>query len=414
MALQEWVESLGATPHSEEVPLHDAGGRVLATSVAARQDSPRFDNSQMDGYALSAEANRNHHRSFVAGPVLPAGTDPEVDYPRGLTGSTTACPLMTGSKIPEGTGVVVPVEQCDPPEFVGDGETVRIPRAPEGQFLRRAGSDVRRGEVLLDAGRTMNAQGIGILASQGMRTVEVWRRPRVLLCTGGEEISSDPNRALEAAHILDANGPLLEALSGIHGLDVVERIVTGDDAEVLRGRLDQAVERRRPDLVVTSGGISHGKFEVVRQVLEAAGESWFGHVAQQPGGPQGYGALAGVPVVALPGNPVSTLVSFRLFVAPLAARVWSATSEPVPFSAKVAEGIRGLPDKTQFRRGSMGIRDDAGLWVRAVGGAGSHLLAQSGTANCLIEVPPGAELATGALVRVHALTGDVPRDEEAS
>ncbi|WP_129657582.1 molybdopterin molybdotransferase MoeA [Rothia uropygialis] len=413
-ALTRLLESVGASPRSESLALGRAYGRILANSVIASEDSPRFDNSQMDGYALSAEANRSEDRTFVAGPVLPAGTDPARDYPRGLDRADLVCPIMTGSKLPEGTAAVVPVEKCNPPEFVAAGEHLQVPTVPNGQFLRMAGSDLIRGETLAPAGKPLSAQAIGVLASQGIATVEVWARPRVLICTGGEEVSADATVPLDNAQIPDANGPMLEALCQEHGLEIADKIVTGDDADQLRTRLEEAAQRVQPDLIVTSGGISHGKFEVVRQVLEAEAHAWFGHVAQQPGGPQGYATLSGVPVVALPGNPVSTLVSFRLFVAPLAARMWEAALERHPVTALVSQELRGIPGKTQFRRGRLKARGDATFWVQAVGGSGSHLLAQSVASNCLIEVPPEADLPRGSAVQVHPLTTALEHLEENS
>lgn len=404
------ARDLGAGPRAERVELAAAVGRVLAEDVVAPADSPRFDNSQMDGYALNADAVGREDRFFGVGPVVPAGTDPAKEYPLGLDRADTVCPIMTGAKLPEGTCAVVPVEKCDPPEFAALGAQVRVPRPPEGQFVRPAASDLRRGETLVSEGRTVTPQTVGALASQNVRSVEVWARPRVLICTGGEEISQSED--LDQAQLPDANGPMLEALAGHHGLEVVQRIVTGDDPHDLRNRLDDAMTRWRPDLVVTSGGISHGAFEVVRQVLEGRPRAWFGHVAQQPGGPQGCAAFAGVPVVALPGNPVSTLVSFRLFVAPLVAQVWGAAAEPTVLAARLSADVEGVPAKTQFRRGRLAVGEDATVSVEVVGGAGSHLLAQSVGADCLIEVPPASHLSGGDVVSVHPLAPHPHHEEQ--
>lgn len=407
--IEHW-RSFGAAVRGETVAVdHGALGRILAEDVVAPADSPRFDNSQMDGFALSAADASREDRIFRVGPTVAAGADPETLYPEGLPAGV-ACPIMTGAKIPEGTGAVVPVERCEPPEFGQPGNEVRIPSAPQGQFLRIAGSDIRRGETVLRAGRVLSAHLLGIVAGLGYRQITVRRRPRVLVCTGGEEIvgpadgSATEDDALGASRIYDANGPMLDALCREFGLEPVGRVLTSDRPEEAEARMRRAVREHRPDLVVTSGGISHGAFEVVRQVVGESVSAWFGHVTQQPGGPQGYGDLEGVPVLCLPGNPVSTLVSSRMILMPAAARVWG-TREPETGLAVVDGPVTGLKDKTQFRRGRVAW-DGPRRTVGCVGGPGSHLLAQSAGADCLIEIAPGARLTGGETVTVHLLRPD--------
>ncbi|MDN6324866.1 MAG: molybdopterin-binding protein, partial [Corynebacterium sp.] len=185
-------------------------------------------------------------------------------------------------------------------------------------------------------------------------------------------------------------------LCHVHHLDVAGTVQTTDNPTAFRAALSAAIDKARPDAVVTSGGISHGAFEVVRQTLEHAPGAWFGHVAQQPGGPQGLARFEGVPVICLPGNPVSTAVSFRLFVAPALGESSCAVT------ARITAAEDGLADKDRYLRGRTQVRDGE-LTVRPVGGAGSHLLAQSVTADALIRVPAGATLAAGTLVEVYPL-----------
>src|SRR5699024_10500876 len=194
-----------------------------------------------------------------------------------------------------------------------------------------------------------------------------------LICTGGAEIRSSPTEAsLGAATIPDANAPLLRALAAAAGIAVVGRDRTDDDPEALAAALSAAVAEFEPDAVVTSEALSAGKFEVVRQVLEAADpHAWFGHVDQQPGGPQGAAVFAGVPVICLPGNPVSTLVSFRLFVAPalghVAQEAW----------ARLGSAVTGITGREQFRRGRVVYQSDGTTMAQILGGAGSHLITQA-------------------------------------
>ncbi len=370
------------------VPLADALGRVLAADVSAAHPSPRFDNSQMDGYALSAAHVAATPAVFPVGPTLPAGVDPQVMLPDGI--GEAVVPIMTGAKVPAGTAAIVPVEACRPGEFPDEGALVEVPEVPEGQFIRRAGSDVVAGQRLLGGGTLLNPVTVGVLAGQDLAQVDVLERATVIICTGGAEIGSGGRAAIP-----DANGPMLAALCAQAGIDVATHVRTDDDPARLRSDLTAAVDRHSPTAIITSGGISHGKFEVVRQLLEVDG--WFGHVAQQPGGPQGLSELRGVPVICLPGNPVSTLVSFRLFVAAVLG------AAPAPVTARLVVDVRGLTDRDQFLRGRHAV-DGAGVVTAApVGGPGSHLLAQAATATCLIRVPAGTHLSAGDAVTVYPL-----------
>lgn len=394
------VRELVGTREITDLPPAAAVGRTLARAVAAVEDSPRFDNSQMDGYALGERHLAGG--SFPVGPTIAAGHDPDALLPAGVTDAVV--PVMTGARLPAGTAAVVKVETCTPPEF-GAAETagrVTVPAAPAGQFVRPRGSDIAAGSELLPAGHVVNPRTVGVAAAQGITGLPVRRPARVVLCTGGDEISAAEESG--SATIRDANGPLLAALCARHGITVAGHVRTSDDPAVFRALLHGAVTTHRPDAVITSGGISHGRFEVVRQVLgEAAGASgttgtaWFGHVAQQPGGPQGCAVFAGVPVVCLPGNPVSTAVSFRLFVAPALGEA------PASVTAVVDRDLTGLPDKDQFLRAVLSVDVTGRLTASPVGGAGSHLLAQSVTASALLRVPAGAQLSAGRTATVYPL-----------
>ncbi|RSZ63755.1 molybdopterin molybdenumtransferase MoeA [Corynebacterium hylobatis] len=379
-AVRELVPARGVVT----VPLIDTPGRTLARELTAAHPSPRFDNSQMDGFALSAVHLAQAPGEFTVGETLAAGTDPDALYPAGI--SAAIVPIMTGAKVPQGTAAVVPVEACDPPTFPAAGARIRVTVSPTpGQFIRPAGSDITAGQALLPAGTTLGPVAVGVLAGQNLPTVEVLEQARVLICTGGAEIGGTG-----AADIPDANGPMLHALCQRAGIQVAARLHTDDDPARLRADLAAAVAEHRPTAIITSGGISAGKFEVVRRVLEA--EGWFGHVDQQPGGPQGLARFDGVPVICLPGNPVSTLVSFRLFVAPVLG------TAPAPLTLPLARDAAGLPDRDQFLRGRITT-----LGAEPVGGAGSHLLVQALAADCLIRIPAPGGLLAGEHVEVHPL-----------
>ena len=371
------VRALAPTLPAETLPVTEAAGRFLAQDVLAKCDAPSFDNSQMDGYALPQAGSG----TWRVGPTVPAGVDPDECYPRGLD---CAAPVMTGTKLPAGTAAIVPVEACTPGEFVNEGAEVSVPDCPPGQFVRLAGSDIRAGDLLAPAGAVVTPALIGALIGQGIAEVQVRRRARILTITGGKEIDGTG-----AASIPDSNGPMLTVLAQLHGIDVVGTLRTNDDPNDLERAVALAVDTLTPDAIVTSGGISHGKFEVIRQVFT---DGWYGHVAQQPGGPQGLSTFARVPVLSLPGNPISTLVSFRLYVAPVFGHA------PAPAWVPLAADTTGLDNREQFLRGRL-IDGQA----HTIGGPGSHLLSQAAQADCLIRIPVAATLRAGELVMVYPL-----------
>ncbi|WP_402466370.1 molybdopterin molybdotransferase MoeA [Isoptericola aurantiacus] len=368
------------------------GTRTVVADVVAAVGLPGFDNSQMDGYAVRAADLAGATPSDpvelpVVAPV-PAGTQPPPFAPG------TAAPVMTGAPIPDGADAVVKIEDADPPVFPepGAAATVRftMPVAP-GTFVRPVGSDVAAGDVVVPAGATLGPAQLGVLVAAGVTDVEVAQPPHVLLISTGSELVA-AGEALGPAQIYDANGAALTAALAAVGCRVTHRVVP-DDPAALRAVLADA-----PDdvaLVVTSGGVSAGAYEVVRQTLT---DAWFGHVAVQPGGPQGLGTITlgeasasgsvsrDVPLVAFPGNPVSALVSFELFLRPVLAETTGVVPAHRPRGrAPLAEAIDSPEHLHQVRRGRLG----ADGRVEMVGGPGSHLLAHLAAATLLVHVPPG-------------------------
>lgn len=383
----------------EEIPVEQSLGRIAAVDVTAGFDSPRFNNSQMDGYAVPhADGGR-----FEVTETIPAGT-----VPRLLEGK--AAPIMTGAAVPADATAIIPVERTTPAEFLSPGEYIEVPAVEAGQFVREQGCDIGAGSVIIPAETKISGAAVATLASQSITHIEVIRPARMLICTGGAEISSSSTSAVEeaAATIPDANAPMLRALAADAGIDVVGHVSTNDDPAALKSALAAAIKDMQPDVVVTSGGISAGKFEVVRQVLKVSNpesvevssmetSTWFGHVDQQPGGPQGFAVFEGVPAICLPGNPVSTLVSFRLFVAPVLGQT------PQVSWAQLATATTGIAGRDQFRRGRVESVDDGTLTAHIIGGAGSHLISQAVEATHLIRIPAGANLAAGEVVQVYEL-----------
>lgn len=380
------------------VPLTHAVGRRLAADLVTQHPSPRFDNSQMDGYGVGY-ANLAGGR-FRVGPDVPAGTDPATIYQYGVNGygHDTAVPIMTGAKIPDDVVAIIPVEQAEPATFVEVGDYVQLPQVEVGRFIRRSGSDMRAGTLLANEGTVIDAALVATAASQGIAELPVRARPRIGVIAGGDEVVSTTTPAV--AKIFDANTPLIRSLAQTHDIDIVATGATTDELRDFRSVLDGMVRDHQPDFIVTSGGISEGKYEVVRQLLEHLDISWVGNVAQQPGGPQGYGVYGSTPIIAVPGNPVSTLVSMRMLVLPAVWQAFDAGAQPVQLQARLNSAVTGIQGKTQYRRGTIGVHGTE-IVAQLKGAAGSHLLAQAVGANALLEIPPMARLQPGQTVTAH-------------
>lgn len=382
----------GAWP-TERVPLDAARGRVLAAAVRAEEQLPSFDNSGMDGYAVRA--------AEVAGasaeqPVrLPVAGDVPAGAPVGDLAPGTTVRIMTGAPVPRGADTVVEVEVTD-----GGTETVAISAARDvGSFVRPAGGDVAIGDEVLSAGAVLGAAQLGVLAALGVREVEVRRRPRVLVVSTGSELAEEPEPG--SGQIRDANGVLLSAAVEDAGAVAVRRLWVADDVGGFLARIDDELSGGDVDLVLTSGGVSAGAYEVVKDALGPRGVE-FVKVAMQPGMPQGSGRVSGVPVVCLPGNPVSALTSWEVFVRPA---LRAAYGHPLPhrpvLRARLTEALTPLPAKRQWRRGRL---DRATGEVTPWGPAGSGFLGWFAGADALIDLSPGTTpLAPGDTVDVWDL-----------
>jgi molybdopterin molybdotransferase len=357
-------------PAVERVPLGAALGRVLAASVTSPIDLPPFDNSQMDGYAVAAGA--------VAGPLEVTGHVAAGDAVSDFAGGAVA--IMTGAPLPRGAGAVVPIEAVGAAgAFEPVGGTITLGSdADAGAFVRTRGSDLAAGVELLPAGALLGPAQLGALAASGLAEVPVRARPRVLVISTGAELAP-AGAPLGSGRIYDANSLSLAAAITAAGGVALATAVHSDDPAHFAAALESAGE---VDLVVTSGGVSAGAHEVVRDALEPRGVR-FGAVAMQPGGPQGLGAIrvAGreTPVLAFPGNPVSVLVSFELFLRPLLRGIRSSQWAPL------AAAVDSPEAKHQVRRG----RFAADGSVELVGGPSSHLLVAYARSELLVHLPLG-------------------------
>lgn len=390
------------------LPLVACPDAVLAEDLQAAVDLPLFVNSQMDGYAVrsadvagaSAQAPA---RLRVVGAVH-AG-----DGPGSGVDDDEACKIMTGAPLPEGADCVVPVEDTELEAGGGSaglrgGATVlvRAPRAA-GDFVRRPGDDVRAGDVVIPAGVRLQARHLAAAASLGESGLVVRPKPQVAVIATGSELVA-PGQPLGPGQIWESNSLTLAAALRASGCEVTATLTCGDDREDFADALDTAV--KGADLVVTVGAVSMGDAEVVRQVLEPREGSRFAPIAMQPGGPQGMSSWRETPVLCLPGNPVSALVSFVVLLRPVILEVvgW----QPVrPVRAVLSRDVTSPAGKVQYLRAELGYPDadpaDSGAGAlpvaSPVSGPGSHLVASMARADVLIEIPADStELAAGTEV----------------
>ena len=382
----------------ERLPLLDAAGRVLASEIVAPLTLPAWDNSAMDGYAVrSADVERataDQPATLRVVETIAAG-----QFPARAIGAGEAARIMTGAPLPEGADTVIRVEDTD-----GGTERVVVRDARDTRRnVRPRGEDLREGDVVLSAGQPLGAAQIGVLASVGAAAVDVYRAPRVAILGSGDELV-DLDRfheALGGRRIVSSNSYTLRTLVRDAGAEPVDLGVATDTPESLREHLERAAGC---DLIITSAGISVGEFDYTRDVLTTLGaEMKFWRVRMRPGAPLGFGLLRATPWIGLPGNPVSTMVTFELFVRPAIRRMMGYTRlfrRPVP--VRLEEPVTIGARLTHFLRAIVTVQPDGALTARLTGPQGSGILTSMARANALLIVPedqPRAE--AGALL--HAL-----------
>jgi len=378
------------------VALSEALGLALAEDVIAQLALPVFDNSAMDGYAVRAED------TAAATPEKPVLLPVTEDIPAGRTAELTLQPktahrIMTGAPVPAGATAIVPVEDTDGcMEFVA----IREPREP-GKHIRRAGEDVAPGTTVLRRGQVVTPAVLGLAAALGMPELPVIPRQRVLLISTGSELVP-PGIPLRPGQIYESNSVMLAGAVRDAGAEVIAVATAEDDVAQFSSIIDRYAADS--DLIITSGGVSAGAYEVVKDAFGRDGDQGveFVKVAMQPGMPQGIGRVAGTTIVTLPGNPVSALVSFEVFIRPALRKAMGLPDPDRPHRpAILTESLTSPPGKRQFRRAV--LDRDAGT-VISYGPPASHHLRWLASANGLLDIPEDAvEVAAGTQLQVWDL-----------
>jgi molybdopterin molybdotransferase len=382
-----------------QLPLPDAPGCVLAEDVQAPWPLPSFDNSSMDGYAvLFADIAQASQASPVALTVVD-------DVPAGYRATESvraghAIRIMTGAPMPEGADTVVPVERTD-----GGTEVVHITSpADKGAFIRKAGEDVVMGDTVLRAGTLITARQIALLASVGQASILVHPRPRVAVLSTGSELV-EPGAPLKPGLIVDSNSYMLATLVEEAGAVAYRTGAVVDDEEAFMKAIEDQLHR--VDLIITSGGVSMGAYDTVKAVLSRLGTVSFQKIKMNPGMPQGHGFVGDgpTPIVTLPGNPVSSYVSFENFIRPVIRRMQGREKQIRDVIDMVCtKGFTSPAGKTQFARG----RFVGPNRVEPVGTLqGSHVVGGLGQSDCLIVIPEDqTDVPIGSTVQVMDLRGN--------
>jgi molybdopterin molybdotransferase len=388
---QEHILSrIGGPLAPELVPLTRALDRVLADDFAAPFDVPPADNSAVDGYAVgSADIPASGTRDLGVVADLAAGSV----FDRPLAAGQ-ALRIMTGAPMPTGADTVYPQEIVE-----RHGDVVRVGAIDKGANVRARGEDVEAGAIVIEAGTVLRPQEIGLVASLGVWQVAVRRRPLVALLSTGDEVA-EPGMPRRPGQIYDANRFTLRGSIERCGGEVLDLGIVPDVRDTLRATLLDAA--RAADVVVTSGGVSVGVYDLVKDVLQEIGAIDFWQVAMQPGRPLAVGRIDDAAFFGLPGNPVASLLSFMLFVRPALHRLGGRRRLfPETWQARALEPMRKKTGRTEYKRGILAFRD--GAWeVRTTGAQGSGILFSMVAGNCLIVLDEArGDVAAGELVSVE-------------
>lgn len=373
--------------------LENALGFVLAQDVVSEFNIPSLDNSAMDGYAVkSADALEGKTLTMVAKVFAGHPIDQTIEQGQ-------CARIMTGAPVPAGCDAVIMQENCSV-----DGESdelITINQSPKaGENIRCAGEDISIGQSVLKTGRRLTPSDIGLLASLGFATVNVYRPLKVALISTGDELKK-PGQVLKPGQFFESNGYTVKALLSRLNVEVIDFGIIEDDLDLLTQAFTQADEQA--DVVITSGGVSVGEADYTKTVIENIGKIDFWKLAIKPGKPFAFGQLQSSYFIGLPGNPVSALVTLHQLAAPMLRKLsGEAAKAPLRLNAVTKAKLRKRPGRTDFQRGVYEVDETGQLVVQATGNQGSGILSSISAANCyiILEQNRGA-VAAGETVTVE-------------
>ncbi len=388
-----------------EIPFYEGLGRVLAETIYAKEDIPLFPNSSMDGFAvLSADvsqASKNNPISLPIGGEIAAGSSIQSTLRSG-----TVLRIMTGAPLPAGADAVIPIEEIIEDSSPSGKAAVLIssPVRP-GQYVRPRGQDLRAGEAILQPGQQLSPQDLGLLATLGAHRIQVYETPRIALISSGDELIR-PDQPLTPGKIRDANSYLLSGLIARCYAHTVALGIAADRFDAVQEKMDAAVEEK-VDLILTSAGVSVGTYDFVREVIETQGKLTFWRVNIRPGKPFAFGSYRNIPIIGLPGNPVSAFVCFEIFVKPVIERLSGLNvGEPPLYKAILKEEIES-DGRESYLRGRV-TYNNGKFQAALIGHQGSGNLRALSAANALLIVPSGVKsLPAGSEVNVWLLDNSI-------
>lgn len=389
--IKQFLEPVAET---ETLSLQESLGRILAQEILSPANVPNYDNSAMDGYAFNAQ-NLNGTQLKVIGTAY-AG--------KAFNGEVSAgecVRIMTGAVMPQGTDTVAVQEKV-----LRDGDMISLSETPKPHAnVRYAGEDLKQGQCVLPAGHLMRPADLGLLASLGITGIKAYRRLKVAFFSTGDELVAI-GKPLATGQVYDSNRYTLYGMLSRLGVEIIDLGAIADDPQLLEKTLLNAAEQA--DVVITSGGVSVGEADYMKQLLSSHGQVMFWKIAMKPGRPLAYGKIGKAHYFGLPGNPVAVMVTFYQFVREaLLSMMGQAATPPLPmFKVECTAPIKKLTGRTEFQRGIL-FTDDRGIWkVKPTGAQGSAILSSMSLANCFIVLDESVgNLEAGALVQVQVLDG---------
>jgi len=385
---------LDPVAETETVTLHQSLGRVITQDIQSPADVPNYDNSAMDGYAFNSQ-------DLNAAQLRVIGTAFAGKAFNGSVSSGECVRIMTGAVMPQGTDTVAMQEKV-----LRDGDSIQFTEAPKPRAnVRYAGEDLQQGQNVLSAGHLMQAADLGLLASLGIAEVSVYRKLKVAFFSTGDELVAI-GKPLATGQVYDSNRYTLYGMLSRLGVEMIDMGAIADDPLQLENTLLNAAAQA--DVIITSGGVSVGEADYMKELLSKHGQVMFWKIAMKPGRPLAYGKVGNAHYFGLPGNPVAVMVTFYQFVreALLTLMGQPATHALPMFEVECTAPIRKLSGRTEFQRGIL-YTDEAGTWkVKPTGAQGSAILSSMSLANCFIVLDEGVgNLDAGTMVQVQVLQG---------